>query len=163
MKIIVAVDKNWGIGYNNQLLASIPGDKKFFRKMTTGKTLIMGRKTLESFPQGQPLKDRVNIVVTTKKDYDGKGAIVAHSIEEAVKKAREISSDEDIFVIGGGKIYSQMLDLCDECFVTKINMAYTADTYFPDLDKDGNWTCTEESEEMTCFDMEYTFCTYKRK
>ena len=163
MKLIVAVDKKWGIGYNNNLLVSIPGDKKNFRRITTGGTIIMGRRTLESFPNGMPLKDRNNIVVTKKKDYDGHGAIVVHSVEEAVEKARELSPEDNIFVVGGGTIYSQMLDLCDTAFVTKINYVYTADTFFPDLDKREDWACTEESEEMTCFDMEYTFCTYKRK
>ena len=163
MKLIVAVDKKWGIGYNNNLLVSIPGDKKRFRKLTTGGTIIMGRRTLESFPNGMPLKERNNIVITKKKDYDGHGAIVVNSLEEAVKRARELSAEDDIYVVGGGSIYSQMLDMCDTALVTKINYVYTADTFFPNLDEDEGWACTEESEEMTCFDMEYTFCTYKRK
>lgn len=163
MKAIVAVDKKWGIGYNKDLLVSIPGDKKNFRKLTTGKTIILGRKTLESFPGGLPLRDRTNIVVTRKKDYDGHGAIVVHSVEEAYEKALEISDSDDIFVAGGGEIYRQLLDKCDEAIVTKINYTYKADTFFPNLDEDESWECAEESEEMTCFDMEYTFCTYKRK
>lgn len=163
MQLIVAVDKNWGIGYNNDLLVSIPGDKKNFRMLTTGKTLIMGRKTLESFPEGRPLKDRVNIVVTRKRNYDGHGAIVVNSPEEAVAKARELSAEDDIFVIGGGEIYAQLLDQCDTAVITKINYEYTADTFFPNLDKDESWECVDESEEMTCFSMEYFFCTYKKK
>ncbi len=163
MQAIVAVDKRWGIGYNKNLLVSIPGDKKNFRKLTTGKTIIVGRKTLESFPNGLPLSDRTNIVVTRKKNYDAHGAIVVSSPEEAYKKALEISAEDDIFVVGGGEIYAQLIDKCDTAIVTKINYTYTADTYFPNLDEDDRWECVDESEEMTCFDMEYVFCTYKRK
>ncbi len=161
MNLIVAVDKQWGIGYNKGLLVSIPADKKFFRSTTTGKTIIMGRRTLESFRDGRPLPDRNNIVITTKANYDGKGAIVVHSIEEAVKKARELSDEDDIFVIGGGQIYRQLYGQCKKAYVTKIDYAYTADTFFPDLDADENWKLTDESEEQTCFDIEFTFCTYE--
>ena len=84
MNLIVAVDENWAIGYNNELLVSIPDDMKFFRKTTTGKVVIMGRKTLESFPGGRPLKNRVNIVITKKEDYEVDGAVVVHSVEAYV-------------------------------------------------------------------------------
>ena len=161
MNLIVAVDKQWGIGYNKGLLVSIPADKKFFRKMTTGKTIIMGRRTLESFRDGLPLPDRNNIVITGKQDYDGNGAIVVHSIEEAVKRARELSSEDDIFVIGGGQIYDQMCDMCRKAYVTKVDYSYVADTFFPDLDAKENWKLAEESEEQTCFDIEFSFCTYE--
>lgn len=87
MNLIVAVDENWAIGYNNELLVSIPDDMKFFRETTTGKVVIMGRKTLESFPGGRPLKNRVNIVITKKEDYEVDGAVVVHSVEEAVNEA----------------------------------------------------------------------------
>ena len=87
MNLIVAVDKNWAIGKNNKMMWNIPADLKFFREATRGNVVIMGRKTLESFPQGQPLKDRVNIVITRKRDYKVKGAVIVHSIKEAVKEA----------------------------------------------------------------------------
>lgn len=160
MKLIVAVDKKWGIGYNNDLLVSIPADKKRFRQMTGGKTIIMGRKTLESFPNGLPLANRNNIVISSDRHYNGHGAIMVSSIEEAVAKARELSAEEDIFVIGGGSIYKAMYKMCDEAFVTKIDYVYQADVFFPDLDKEG-WEITDESEEQTCFDIEYTYVTYK--
>lgn len=160
MNLIVAVDNHWGIGYNKGLLVSIPADKKFFRKMTTGKTIIMGRRTLESFRDGQPLPDRNNIVITTRKNYDGHGAIVVNSLEEAVKRARELSAEDDIFVVGGGQIYKQLYKQCSRAYVTKIDYGYVADTFFPDLDADENWKLVEESEEQTCFDIEFTFCTY---
>ena len=98
MNVIVAADKNWGIGKNNQLLVSIPADMKFFRTTTTGKVVIMGRKTLESFPGGLPLKNRVNIVITRDKNYKVKDAVVVHSIEEALEEAKKYSQ-EDVYVI----------------------------------------------------------------
>ncbi len=163
MRLIVAVDKNWAIGYNGNLLVSIPADMKFFRQTTTGKTIIMGRKTLESFPQKQPLKDRVNIVISGKPDYKVPGATVVHSVEEAVAVARQNAKEEDIFCIGGGKVYNAMLPYVDEALVTKIDYAFVADTYIHDLDRDPEWELCEESEEQSFFDQTYTFCTYRKK
>ena len=162
MNLIVAVDKNWAIGCNNDLLVSIPADKKFFRAETTGKAIIMGRKTLESFPNGQPLKDRTNIVITRKRDYKCKDTVVVHSIEEALEAVKEFKT-EDVYVIGGGEIYKQMLPYCHLAHVTKIDYAYQADTYFPNLDKDPEWELTGLSEEQTYHDLVYEFCRYERK
>lgn len=161
MKLIVAVDKNWAIGKNNKLMWSIPADMKFFRETTQGNVIIMGRKTLESFPQGQPLKNRVNIVITKNKDYKAKGAIVVHSVEEAVREAKK--QEGDIFVIGGESIYCAMLSYCDTAYITKIDHAYDADTYFPNLDADKEWRMTKISEEQTCFNLEYYFTVYERE
>lgn len=161
MKLIVAVDKNWAIGKNNKLMWSIPADMKFFRETTQGNVIIMGRKTLESFPQGQPLKNRVNIVITKNKDYKAKGAIVVHSVEEAVREAKK--QEGDIFVIGGESIYRAMLSYCDTAYITKIDHAYDADTYFPNLDEDKEWRMTKISEEQTCFNLEYYFTVYERE
>lgn len=160
MNLIVAVDKNWAIGKNNQLLVSIPADMKFFRQTTTGNVIIMGRKTLESFPNGQPLKNRVNIVITRNMDYQVKDAIVVHSFEEAAEEAKKY--DGEIYVIGGESIYRGMLPYCKLARVTKIDHAYEADTYFPDLSKDPEWQLTGESEEQTYFDLEYVFQRYER-
>lgn len=160
MNLIVAVDKNWAIGKNNKMMWNIPADLKFFREVTKGNVVIMGRKTLESFPQGQPLKDRVNIVVTRKRDYRAKGAVIVHSIREAVREAGKYGTE--IFVIGGESIYRAMLPLCDTAFITKINHGFDADRYFPDLDKDQEWRMTKTSEEQTCFDLEYYFTIYER-
>lgn len=160
MKLIVAVDKNWAIGKNNRLMWSIPADMKFFRETTQGNIVIMGRKTLESFPQGQPLKNRVNIVISRNEDYKVKGAIVVHSVEEAVEEAKKHEGDS--FVIGGESIYRAMLPYCDMAYVTKIDHAYDADTYFPSLDEDPAWEMTKISEEQTCFDLEYYFTVYER-
>lgn len=162
MNLIVAVDKNWGIGYNNKLLVSIPADMKFFRQMTSGKVVVMGRKTLESFPNGLPLKNRVNIVLTQNKNYQAKGAVVLHSLEEVLETLKKYPS-EDIYVIGGETIYRQLLPYCNAAYVTKINHAYEADAFFPNLDENNEWVVTQESEEQTYFDLEYTFVKYERK
>lgn len=160
MKLIVAVDKNWGIGKNGKLLVSIPEDMKFFRETTTGNVVIMGRHTLESFPNGLPLKNRVNIVLTKNQNYDAKGAIVVHSVEEALETAKQYT-DKEIYVIGGSAIYNEFLQYCDTAYVTYIDYGYEADCYFPNLDKEDGWKMSEESEEQTYFDIEYYFRTYQ--
>ncbi|GAA6491650.1 MAG TPA: dihydrofolate reductase [Candidatus Bariatricus faecipullorum] len=161
MNLIVNVDKNWAIGNKNKLLVSIPADMRFFRETTQGNVVIMGRKTLESFPQGQPLKNRVNIVITRDPDYQVKGAVVVHSVEEAVEESRKYEGE--VFVIGGESIYRAMLPLCDRAYVTKTDHAYQADTWFPNLDEDEEWEMTAVTEEQTCFDLEYVFSRYERK
>lgn len=162
MNMIVAVDKNWAIGCDNKLLVSIPADMKFFRETTSGHVVVMGRKTLETFPNGLPLKNRTNIVLTANKDYNGKGAIVVHSMDELMEELKKYDGD-DIYVVGGGKIYEQMLPYCDTVHVTKIDHAYEADTWFPNLDEDEAWEVTADSEEQTYFDLEYCFLKYERK
>lgn len=162
MNLIAAVDENWAIGKNNQLLVRIPADQKFFREMTTGKVVVMGRKTLESFPNGQPLKNRTNIVLTHNKDYAVKDAIVVHSMDELHEELKKYDSD-DVFVIGGEKIYEQLLDECDVAHITKIDFAYDADAYFPNLDQNPDWEITGDSEEQTYFDLEYYFYRYEKK
>ena len=161
MNLIVNADKNWGIGRENQLLVHIPNDMKMFRQATTGKVVVMGRKTLESFPNGMPLPKRTNIVLTTDQDYDGRGAYVVHSAEELFKELKKYP-DEDIFIIGGESIYRMMLPYCDTAYVTRLDYAYDADTYFPDLDKLEEWEIVQESEEQTYFDLEYVFLKYKK-
>lgn len=162
MKAILAADKNWGIGYNNRLLVSIPSDMKFFRQTTTGKVVVMGRKTLESFPNGLPLKNRTNIVLTANPDYDVKDAVIVHSKDELLEELKKYNED-DIYVIGGESVYWMMLPYCDTVLVTKIDRAFQADTHFPNLDEMEEWTLTEESEEQTCFDLEFRFTKYERK
>ena len=121
MNVIVAADKNWGIGKNNQLLVSIPADMKMFREETSGKVVVMGRKTLESFPNGLPLKNRINIVITSNKEYEVKGAIIVHSIEEALEEIKKYPA-EDVYCIGGDSIYAQMLPYCDVAHVTRLTL-----------------------------------------
>lgn len=162
MNMIVAVDKNWAIGCGNQLLISIPEDMRFFRDETTNKVIIVGKNTLKTFPGGKPLKDRVNIVITSNRDYKVDGAIVVHSIEEALEAVKDYKS-EDVYVVGGGSIYEQMLPYCDVAHVTKIDYSYHADTYFPNLDENEDWVIAAESDERTYYDIEYTFFKYVKK
>lgn len=162
MKMIVAVDSNWAIGHKGKLLVSIPEDMQFFRRETTGKVVVMGRKTLESFPNGLPLKNRVNVVITKDKEYNVKDAIICHSIEEALEVLKQYN-DEDIYVIGGESVYRQFLPYCSVAHVTKINYSYDADTYFPNLDEMDEWTIEESSDERTYFDLEYEFVKYVKK
>ena len=159
---IAAVDANWGIGKNNALLVSIPSDMKNFRTITSGNVVIMGRKTLESFPNGLPLKNRVNIVLSKNAEESGNGEIVVRSVEEALEEAKKYE-DKEIFIIGGESIYKQFLPYCTKAILTKIDHKYEADAYFPNLDQDEDWEIEEESEEQTYFDLPYTFTTYVRK
>ncbi len=162
MNMIVAADRNWGIGLNNRLLVSIPADMKFFRETTTGKVVVMGRRTLESFPNGLPLKNRTNIVLTRNPDYRVKGALVLHTAEEALDELKKYASDE-IYIIGGESIYRQFLPHCDVVHVTKIDHAYQADAYFPNLDAMPEWVITADSDEQTYFDLAYSFVKYERR
>lgn len=160
MNLIVAADKNWAIGKDNKLLVSIPADMKFFRQTTTGKVVVMGRKTLESFPNGLPLKNRINIVLTRDEHYQVSDAIIVHSMEELRRELRKYNS-EDIYVIGGDSIYRQLLPYCSIAHVTRINHAFEADAYFPDLDEMPQWRVAGDSEEQTYFDLEYVFMLYQ--
>lgn len=161
MNLIAAVDRNWAIGYKNELLVRIPEDQKWFRETTMGKAVIMGRKTLESFPNKSPLKNRLNVVITSDMNYSVPGAVVVHSIDEAVEAVRDYA-DDDVYVIGGESIYRQMLPLCSTAHITKVDYAYQADAHFPDLDKEEGWKITETSDERTYFDIIYEFVKYER-
>ena len=161
MNLIVAVDKNWGIGFENKLLVSIPDDMKFFRETTTGKVVVMGRKTLESFPGGRPLKNRTNIVLTKNRNYKADGAIVVHTLEDLRAELKKYPS-EDIYVIGGASIYEALLDDCDVAHITKIDYAYRADTFFPNLDEKPEWRGVADSDEQTYFNLEYRFYKYMK-
>ncbi len=161
MNVIAAIDKNWAIGLGNKLLVSIPQDMKFFRETTKGKVVAMGRKTLESFPNGLPLKGRVNVVLTSDRNYKAEGAVLVHSIDEMVEELKKYDS-EDVYVIGGESIYRQMLPYCDTAYLTKIDYAYEADTYFPNLDQEPDWKMTKISDEQTYFDLAYEFTVYER-
>ena len=162
MKAIAAVDQNWGIGNKGRLLISIPNDMKFFRSTTMGKVVVMGRKTLESFPNQKPLKDRVNIVLTRDASYKKDGAVIVHDLDELHESLKEYNSD-DVFVIGGESIYRLLLDKCDTAYITKIDYTYEADAYYPNLDEDASWELASEGEEETYYDLTYAFCVYRKK
>ena len=162
MNLIVNVDSNWAIGYRGKLLVSIPEDMKFFRSETSGKVVVLGRKTLDTFPGGQPLKNRTNIILSHNPDYKVKGAIVCHSVEEVLEELEKYNS-EDVYIIGGDSIYKEFLPYCDVAHVTRTDHVYDADAWFPNLEEDPAWVLTGESEEKTYFDLEFRFCRYERR
>jgi dihydrofolate reductase len=162
MNLIVAVDKNWGIGKDNDLLISIPEDMEYFKEKTMGKVVIMGKNTLESFPGAKPLKNRTNIVLALETDYLVDGATVVYTMDDFLKEAAKYPN-EDVFVIGGGSIYRQMLEHCDTCYITYIDHSFDADTFIPNLDEMDEWYIAEESEKYNHNGMEYSFRTYKKK
>lgn len=162
MNLIVNVDSNWAIGYRGKLLVSIPEDMKFFRSETTGKVVVLGRKTLDTFPGGQPLKNRTNIILTKNPNYQVKGAIICHSVEEVLEELKKYNS-EDVYIIGGDSIYKEFLPYCDVAHVTRTDHVYDADAWFPNLEEDPAWVLTGESEEKTYFDLEFRFCRYERR
>lgn len=162
MNMIVAVDRHWAIGKGGQLLVTIPADQRLFREETLSKVIVMGRKTLESLPAGQPLYGRTNIVLSENPEYSVKGAIVCHSVEETLEELSKYPS-EDIFIIGGETVYEQFLPHCDTAHVTYIDYEYQADSYFPDLDCDDDWEMDIEGEEETYFDLCYVFRRYVRR
>ncbi len=161
MNLIAAVDKNWAIGCNNKLLVHLPGDMKFFRTTTTGNVVVMGRKTLESFPNQAPLKNRVNIVLTRDENYQVEGAIVVHSTQELMDELQQYEDDK-IYVIGGESIYRQLEPMCNKAYITKIDGEFQADAYFPNLDEKADWKMTEMGETQTDSSVEYAFATYTK-
>ena len=161
MKLIVAVDKNWAIGYKGDLLIRISADLKRFKELTTGNAVIMGYNTLLSLPGGKPLKNRMNIVLYPT-DIEIEGATVVHGIDEAVDLAADIK-DKDVFVIGGASVYNQLLPYCDTAYITKIDREFEADVFIPDLDKLDEWYIADESETYQNDDgTEYKYVTYKK-
>lgn len=158
LKAIVAVDANWGIGCEDKLLFSLPSDMKFFRQTTLGHTVVMGRKTLDSFPGGKPLPKRRNVVLTRQETLPQEVDVV-HSLETLVAAV----TGEETFVIGGGTVYEALLPQCDTVYVTKVQtLAEQVDTYFPNLDALPNWRLVRESDPITENGHTYTFCTYQQ-
>ena len=158
MKAIVAVDKNWGIGKGNDLLFSIPLDMAFFREQTKGKVVVMGSKTLKSFPNSKPLKNRVNIVFHRGND-DYEGCIVVKDLAELNEVLKNYNTD-DVFVIGGGSIYSMLIDYCSEALITKVDADGDAEVFFPNLDEKEGWDCVKESEQLESNGYKITFTKY---
>ena len=164
---IVAVDNDWGIGYNGQLLEQLPPDMKHFRELTENHMVIMGRKTWESLPR-KYLPRRVNVVVTHVDEPYIENATVfcnmKHVMNQAVPILQQSNDDIDWFIIGGGQIYKQLLPICDRAYVTKIiNRNHIhVDTYFPNLDKNPQWAISECGELQDYNGIQYAFLTYDR-
>lgn len=162
MNLIVAVDRNWGIGKDGQLLVHNPGDMKFFRTTTKEKIVVMGRKTLESFPGKKPLKNRVNVVLTKSPEYEAEGVVVCRSVEETLAYVRQYP-EEQIFIIGGEMIYRAFLPYCNTAYITWNDGEYPADTWFPNLDEDAQWELAERGAEQIDGDLRYEFRIYRRR
>jgi len=162
MNLIVNVDENWGIGRENSLLFHFSGDMKFFRSKTIGKVVVMGRKTLLTMPNQQPLDGRENIIVSRNSSLKIEGAKVCGSLEELFDEIKKYKS-EDVFVIGGEEIYNQLLDYCDTAYVTKTQANGEAEKFFPNLDKKSEWILVESSEVFEEKGVRFTFNTYKRQ
>ena len=162
MNCIVNVDAHWGIGNKGSLLVRIPNDMKMFRQETMGKVVVLGRKTLETFPGGRPLEGRTNIILSTTPSYQVKDATVVHSIPELLEELKKYDDDQ-IYIIGGESIYREMLPYCNVAHVTKVDHTYEADAFFPNLDELDEWEVTADSDEQTYFDIPYQFVKYERK
>lgn len=162
MNILVAVDNQWGIGKDGDLLRRISPDLKRFREMTTGNVLILGRKTLESFPNKKPLPNRDHIVLTKNLEYEAEGVTFCHNIED-LPRALKGFGEKEVFVAGGGSVYKQLLPLCDKAYVTKIQDTFPADTYFPNLDELPEWEVVEEGEVQEDNGLKFSFVLYQKK
>ena len=162
MIMIVAADEKWGIGKNGDLLTPLPEDMKFFREKTRNSVVILGRKNLESFPDGKPLKNRVNIVISRQENIPVEGIIKVSSVEEAAEEAKKYEG-KNVFVIGGGTIYRQMLKYCDTAYITKIEKIFDdADTFIDNLDELDEWEIVEKSDIKEYNGTKFSFVTYKR-
>jgi dihydrofolate reductase len=157
MKAIVAVDKKWGIGKNNDLLFSLPEDMKFFREKTKDKTVCMGYNTLLSFPGSKPLKNRVNIVLAPE-GVERDDCIIVHTLEDLSK---ELAKYDDVFVIGGAMFYKTMLPYCSEVYVTKVNADGGAEVFYPNLDANPDFEMVYSSEPIISNGLEIRFTTFK--
>jgi len=144
MKAIVAIDNRWGIGLNGELLLKLPEDMKRFKEMTIGKVVIMGSKTYKSLPNGKPLPERNNIVISTNPKLNHRGIIQAECLKDLFSYLKKLNTD-DIYIIGGQSIYGQLLPYCSHTYITKIYADFYADTYFPNLDLHKDWELTNIS------------------
>ena len=162
MNLIACVDSHWGIGNKGKKLVSIPSDQKLLQELTSGKVVVAGRKTMESLPGGTTLKGRKNIVLSSRKDYSYGDAKVVYDMEEAIKEL-SLYNDDDIYIIGGAKVYEEFLPYCKRAFITKIDYVYEADCFLQNLDKSEEWIMTHDTEEQTYYDLEYRFYQYQRK
>ena len=160
MYLIAAADKNWAIGKNGKLLYRLPQDMKFFRETTQGSVVVMGRKTLDSFPGGKPLKNRVNIVFTRNADFERDGVITCGSAD-GLTKILDGYKDKNVFVIGGEQIYRLLLPYCTRAYITRVHAEAEADSYLPDLENEG-WHITSESDTLTDNGIDFKFVVFEK-
>ena len=161
MNLIVAVDEKWGIGCDNDLLASIPGDMQYFKEKTTDGGGVMGRRTLESRPKQRGLPKRINYVLTSNSGFEAERCIAVHSEEELFKELEQYDP-EHVFIIGGESIYRKFYKNCDKCFVTKMHADLHADKFMVNLDEDDDFKETWKSEMHSENGIDYEFTLYER-
>ena len=167
LNVIVAVCDDWGIGIGGGMLVDNRADMRHFVRHTKGHTVLMGRKTLESFPGGQPLKGRRNVVITRDPGFAREGVDVAHSIDDALAM---VADDPEVWLIGGGMIYRELLPLCTRAEITKDHCVHPADTFFPNLDEDPTWHVASSAARddegnplVTPEGIPFEFVTYTRE
>ena len=166
MKLIAAVDRAWGIGYRGELLCRVKGDLLHFKAVTSGHTVILGRKTLSTFPGGRPLKNRRNLVLSRSADFTVEGATVLHSAAEVLSA---LAGEEEAFVIGGESVYRLLLPYCDTAILTKFEGTFEADAFLPDLDASPDWELSEQGEERVAEagdshpGLRWSVCVYRRR
>ena len=158
MDLIASTDKNWAIGRGGKLLCHLPGDLRYFKEKTTGNTVVMGRKTLESLPGGKPLPNRKNIILSRDRSFSAEGCFVCHSVEALLN----LCGNDDVMVMGGAAIYQQLLPYCDSCYITKIDCAFDADAYMIDLDERDDFRLAWQSGWMEEKGISYQFTRYDR-
>lgn len=159
MEAIVNVTENWGIGAENRLLVTISEDLRRFRRLTEGKTVVLGRKTLETFPQGKPLKNRKNLILSRNPDYHMEGAEVFHDLPSLLSHLKELPRDE-ICIIGGESVYRALLPYCERVRLTKTFVQADADRFFPDLEALPNWEKAEISELLDENGIKFQYVDY---
>ncbi len=161
MKTIVNVDKNWGIGIGDKLLNHIPADMKFFKEKTIGNVVVMGKTTFLTFPGQKALPNRVNIVLTTDPEWSAENVITCHSLDELFEQLERYDTDT-VYVIGGSKVYEQLLPYCNTAYVTKVETSKEADRFFPNLDETEGWHLTDNGEILEHNEVKFRFTTYKK-
>lgn len=163
MKAIVNVDRNWGIGSNNDLLYHIPADMKFFKEHTTGNIVVMGMATILSLPGQKPLPGRTSIVLSDDPNWNPEGVIICRSMDDLLEKVKEFDSDS-VYVCGGASVYAQLIDYCDTAYVTKVDAGdKMAEKFFPNMDEKTDWFVSYESEKMEYNDISFKFVTYSKR
>lgn len=160
MIAIVAVDQNWGIGRAGDQLVYLKEDLKRFKSLTTGNTIILGRKTLATFPGGSPLKQRRNLILSRDPDYAPEGGEVYADVETLME---QVTDPEHTYVVGGASVYERMLPLCDRAYVTKIEAQYPADCWFPNLDTHPDWEEYDRSGSLEQDGICYSYIEYRKK
>ena len=160
MIAIVAVDKNWGIGKDGEQLIYSPEDLKRFKNFTTGNTIILGRKTMYTFPGSKPLKNRRNLILSRSTDFHPEGAEVFPDIPSLME---QVTDPDNTYVVGGAMVYNTMIDQCDRAYVTKIDAEYPADCWFPNLDADPAWEVESEGDWLEHEGVKFRYVNYKRK